>query len=29
MLLAQGALAFQRWFGITPDRAAMREAVGR
>ena len=29
MLLAQGALAFERWFGITPDRSAMREAVAR
>lgn len=29
MLLAQGALAFQRWFGIAPDREAMREAVRR
>lgn len=27
MLLAQGALAFERWFGFAPDRAAMREAV--
>jgi len=29
MLLAQGALAFERWFGIEPDRAAMRQAVAR
>jgi shikimate dehydrogenase len=29
MLLAQGALAFERWFGIVPDRSAMREAVAR
>jgi shikimate dehydrogenase len=29
MLLAQGALAFERWFGVAPDRDAMREAVGR
>jgi shikimate dehydrogenase len=29
MLLAQGALAFERWFGIVPDRTAMREAVAR
>ena len=29
MLLAQGALSFQRWFGIAPDRAVMRQAVGR
>jgi shikimate dehydrogenase len=27
MLLEQGALAFERWFGITPDRDAMRSAV--
>jgi shikimate dehydrogenase len=27
MLLEQGALAFERWFGVTPDRAAMRRAV--
>ncbi len=27
MLLEQGALAFERWFGIAPNRAAMREAV--
>jgi shikimate dehydrogenase len=29
MLLAQGALAFERWFGIPPDRGAMRGAVAR
>ena len=29
MLLAQGALAFERWFGIPPDRDAMRDAVAR
>lgn len=33
MLLEQGALAFQRWFGIEPDREAMwralKEATGR
>lgn len=27
MLLEQGALAFERWFGVTPDRAAMRLAL--
>ncbi len=27
MLLEQGALAFERWFGFAPDRAAMRRAV--
>jgi shikimate dehydrogenase len=29
MLLAQGALAFERWFGIEPDRAVMRDAITR
>jgi shikimate dehydrogenase len=29
MLLAQGALAFERWFGIAPDRDAMARAVAR
>lgn len=29
MLLAQGALAFERWFGIAPDREVMRQSVGR
>ena len=28
MLLEQGALAFERWFGFPPDREAMRRAVG-
>jgi shikimate dehydrogenase len=27
MLLEQGALAFERWFGVEPDRQAMRGAV--
>lgn len=27
MLLAQGALAFERWFGVPPDRAAMRASL--
>ena len=27
MLLEQGALAFERWFGIVPDREAMRRAM--
>jgi shikimate dehydrogenase len=27
MLLEQGALAFERWFGFAPDRDAMRRAV--
>jgi shikimate dehydrogenase len=27
MLLEQGALAFRRWFGVDPDREAMRQAV--
>ncbi len=27
MLLAQGALAFERWFGIVPDREAMRASL--
>jgi shikimate dehydrogenase len=27
MLLEQGALAFERWTGLTPDRRAMREAL--
>ena len=26
MLIEQGALAFARWFGIAPDKAAMLEA---
>jgi shikimate dehydrogenase len=29
MLLEQGALSFERWFGIAPDRDAMRRAVAR
>lgn len=28
MLLEQGALSFERWFGFPPDRAAMRAALG-
>jgi shikimate dehydrogenase len=28
MLVEQGALSFERWFGMTPDRRVMREAVG-
>jgi len=28
MLIEQGALAFERWFGVAPDREAMWEAVG-
>ena len=27
MLVEQGALAFERWFGVAPDRAAMWDAV--
>ncbi|MFL5488809.1 MAG: shikimate dehydrogenase family protein [Gemmatimonadaceae bacterium] len=27
MLLEQGALAFKRWFGIEPDREAMRQSL--
>jgi shikimate dehydrogenase len=27
VLLEQGALAFERWFGIAPDRGVMREAL--
>ncbi len=27
MLIEQGALAFERWFGVAPDREAMWEAV--
>jgi shikimate dehydrogenase len=27
MLLEQGALSFQRWFGINPDREAMRRSL--
>jgi shikimate dehydrogenase len=29
VLLEQGALAFERWFGILPDRQVMREALAR
>jgi shikimate 5-dehydrogenase len=29
MLVEQAALAFERWFGIAPDRDAMRQAVAR
>lgn len=29
MLIEQGALAFERWFGIVPDRDVMRQAVAR
>jgi shikimate dehydrogenase len=29
MLVEQGALAFERWFGIAPDRAAMWAAVAK
>ena len=29
MLIEQGALAFERWFGIPPDRSVMRRAVVR
>jgi shikimate dehydrogenase len=29
MLVEQGALAFERWFGIAPDRTVMWEAVQR
>jgi shikimate dehydrogenase len=28
MLIAQGARAFERWFGIVPDRDVMRRALG-
>jgi shikimate dehydrogenase len=27
MLIVQGALAFERWFGVTPDIEAMRAAL--
>ena len=29
MLIEQGALAFERWFGSAPDRDVMRQAIGR
>lgn len=28
LLVAQGALSFERWTGVAPDRARMREAAG-
>jgi shikimate dehydrogenase len=28
MLVAQGALAFERWFGRPPDRGVMWDALG-
>jgi shikimate dehydrogenase len=28
MLIEQGALSFERWFGVAPDREAMWSAVG-
>jgi shikimate dehydrogenase len=27
MLLEQGALSFKRWFGVEPDREAMRQSL--
>ena len=27
MLLEQGAIAFERWFGVPPDRSAMWKAI--
>jgi shikimate 5-dehydrogenase len=27
MLIEQGALAFERWFGFAPDREVMRRSV--
>jgi shikimate dehydrogenase len=27
MLVEQGALSFERWFGVTPDRTAMWDAL--
>lgn len=27
MLIHQGALSFERWFGIKPDISAMRQAL--
>jgi len=27
MLIEQGALSFQRWFGFEPDREAMRKSL--
>ena len=29
MLIEQGALSFERWFGVAPDRDVMRQAVAR
>jgi shikimate dehydrogenase len=29
MLIEQGAVAFERWFGVAPDRDVMRQAVAR
>jgi shikimate dehydrogenase len=29
MLIEQGALAFERWFGMVPDRDVMRQAIAR
>ena len=29
MVVEQGALAFERWFGVIPDRTVMWKAVGR
>jgi shikimate dehydrogenase len=29
MLIEQGALAFERWFGLAPDREAMWASVRR
>jgi shikimate dehydrogenase len=29
VLLEQGALAFERWFGVAPDRAVMRDALSQ
>jgi shikimate 5-dehydrogenase len=27
MLIEQGALAFERWFGVSPDRSVMWESL--
>jgi len=29
MLIEQGALAFERWFGVAPDRSVMWGAIRR
>jgi shikimate dehydrogenase len=29
MLIEQGALSFERWFGRAPDRAVMKQALGQ